>query len=147
MNKELPISFESHIIDDVFDKMGGRYTKKQIRDVFRASISYAYDLCKYTDNVSVSFPYIGDMVCNVREMRCRKHNLERLKSKGMILRPNQIRELEALTKKIADIEEAKADGRIARGDILWKNNKCYSTTYNGVSYADAQRAQEEEFRR
>lgn len=78
---DFPISFESHIIDDVMDKTGGVYDRNQIRDVFRASISYANNLCTYTDNVSVSFPYVGDMVCNLHEMERRKHNLERLKSK------------------------------------------------------------------
>lgn len=81
VKNNFPISFESHIIDDVMDKTGGVYDRNQIRDVFRASISYANNLCMYTDNVSVSFPYVGDMVCNLHEMERRKHNLERLKSK------------------------------------------------------------------
>ena len=31
---DFPISFESHIIDDVMDKTGGVYDRNQIRDVF-----------------------------------------------------------------------------------------------------------------
>lgn len=97
---DFPISFESHIIDDVMDKTGGVYDRNQIRDVFRASISYANNLCTYTDNVSVSFPYVGDMVCNLHEMERRKHNLERLKSKVEKLSKYQEKELQCLDIKI-----------------------------------------------
>ena len=115
---DFPISFESHIIDDVMDKTGGVYDRNQIRDVFRASISYANNLCTYTDNVSVSFPYVGDMVCNLHEMERRKHNLERLKSKVEKLSKYQEKELQCLDIKIRMIKDVYNSGEIKGGDML-----------------------------
>lgn len=143
-----PISFESHIIDDVMDKTGGVYDRNQIRDVFRASISYVNNLCTYTDNVSVSFPYVGDMVCNLHEMERRKHNLERLKSKVEKLSKYQEKELQCLDIKIRMIKDAYNSGEIKGGDMLIKHNKLsIFKSRKGHSFSEIQNIQEQEFNR
>lgn len=143
---DYPLSFESHVIEDVIKKTDGKYTYEQICDVLHASISYAINLCLYTDNVRVKIPFIGEMVCNVREMERRKHNLERLISKGIVLYPYQKKELEVLGKKIEDIRAAQAAGEINPHSLLlidrMRNLKLYR---RGYSYSDIQKIQEEEF--
>ena len=130
------------------DKTGGVYDRNQIRDVFRASISYANNLCTYTDNVSVSFPYVGDMVCNLHEMERRKHNLERLKSKVEKLSKYQEKELQCLDIKIRMIKDAYASGEIKGGDMLIKHNKLsIFISRKGHSFSEIQNIQEQEFNR
>ena len=145
---DFPISFESHIIDDVMDKTGSVYDRNQIRDVFRASISYANNLCTYTDNVSVSFPYVGDMVCNLHEMERRKQNLERLKSKVEKLSKYQEKELKCLDIKIKMIKYANDSNKIKREDMLIKHNKLsIFKSRKGHSFSEIQNIQEQEFNR
>lgn len=145
---DFPISFESHIIDDVMKKTGGKYDRNQIRDVFRASIAYANNLCLYTDNVSVSVPFVGEIVCNLHEMEKRKHNLERLRSKVESLFPYQKKELEVITKKISDIRSAYDRGDIKDGNMLVKYYKSsIFKSRKGYSFSEIQNIQEQEFYR
>lgn len=98
--------------------------------------------------MSVSFPYVGDMVCNLHEMERRKHNLERLKSKVEKLSKYQEKELQCLDIKIRMIKDAYDSGEIKGGDMLIKHNKLsIFKSRKGHSFSEIQNIQEQEFNR
>lgn len=68
MSKRRLISFESDIIDDVYKKLGGKYTKEQISDVFTSSVAYINNICRFTDCMSVVIPWVGEVICNRKDM-------------------------------------------------------------------------------
>lgn len=141
------ISFESHIVDDVVRKTGGKYTPSQVRDLFRASVSYINNLCRYGDVLTVSVPYIGKVVCNLLEMRRRQHNLQRLESKFGSLSAPQRQELEGLNTKIRDLEEYAGRNQIKGGDAFIRWNKP-SLQYmrHGYKFEEIQKIQDNEFK-
>lgn len=142
------ISFESHIIDDVMGKTSGKYSKDQIRDIFRASISYINNLCRYSENTSVSIPYIGTVACNLREMESRKRNLERLKTKVNSIMPHQLTEAEVLQNKIVNALNYLKDNKVKNGDMLVKwNKKSIAKSRKGYNFKEIQKLQDQEFYR
>lgn len=93
------ISFDSHIIDDVMRKVGDEYTRDQVEDVLNSSISYINCLCKYTDNVEVVIPGIGNMSCNLSQMDIKRRRLSKKLDKNKILSEEEAIELECLDKR------------------------------------------------
>ena len=78
-NKRRLISLESDIVEDVFNKTGGKYTRNQINDVLISSISYVHYLCSIGDAVVVNVPFLGYMVCNVQKMKSRISVIQKIK--------------------------------------------------------------------
>lgn len=128
------------------EKTGGKYSKDQIRDIFRASISYINNLCRYSENTSVSIPYIGTVTCNIREMEARRRNLERLKTKVNSIMPYQLTEAEVLQNKITDVLNYLKDNKVKNGDMLVKwNKKSIVKSRKGYSFKEIQKIQDKEF--
>lgn len=146
-SKRRMISFESHIVEDVVRKTDGKYTPAQVRDLFRASVSYINNLCRYSDAVTVSIPYIGKVVCNLLEMKRRAHNLRRLESKTESLSAPQRHELEALDAKIPDVEEYVVRSHVKGGDALikWTKPSIRRMRY-GYEFSEIQKIQDIEFK-
>lgn len=111
------ISFDSHIIDDVMRKVGDEYTRDQVEDVLNSSISYINCLCKYTDNVDVVIPGIGNMSCNLSQMDIKRRRLSKKLDKNKILSEEEAIELECLDKKIDDIKQYNNLNKIKKGDF------------------------------
>lgn len=111
------ISFDSHIIDDVMRKVGDEYTRDQVEDVLNSSISYINCLCKYTDNVEVVIPGIGNMSCNLSQMDIKRRRLNKKLDKNKILSEEEAIELECLDKKIDDIKRYNNLNKIKKGDF------------------------------
>lgn len=111
------ISFDSHIIDDVMRKVGDEYTRDQVEDVLNSSISYINCLCKYTDNVDVVIPGIGNMSCNLSQMDIKRRRLSKKLDKNKILSEEEAIELECLDKKIDDIKRYNNLNKIKKGDF------------------------------
>jgi len=111
------ISFDSHIIDDVMRKVGDEYTRDQVEDVLNSSISYINCLCKYTDNVEVVIPGIGNMSCNLSQMDIKRRRLSKKLDKNKILSEEEAIELECLDKKIDDIKRCNNLNKIKKGDF------------------------------
>nr|DAW92278.1 MAG TPA: hypothetical protein [Caudoviricetes sp.] len=119
------ISFNSHIVESVMEKVGDEYTKEQIEDVLFSSVSYIHCLLRYTDNVEVIIPYIGSMVCNLPQMKTRKRKLlNKIKYTGIMLKHEE-KELECLDKKINDISYANQEKKIKKGDFKTNNISHY----------------------
>lgn len=111
------ISFDSHIIYDVMRKVGDEYTRDQVEDVLNSSISYINCLCKYTDNVEVVIPGIGNMSCNLSQMDIKRRRLSKKLDKNKILSEEEAIELECLDKKIDDIKRYNNLNKIKKGDF------------------------------
>ena len=127
-NKRRLISLESDIVEDVFNKTGGRYTRNQINDVLISSISYVHYLCSIGDAVVVNVPFLGYMVCNAQKMKSRISVIQKIKEKKGYLSEQLQMELASIESKIALIEELKKSGKLKRGDGLIKSIK------DGVKY-------------
>lgn len=139
------ISFESHIVDEVVSRFDGKYTPDQIRDVYRASIGYINNLLKYTDNVSVRIPHVGEVVCNRNQMYARTKHIERLRMKGYGSHDLDV-EYDALVKKISDADEYKSTHDVKRGTPLFKHYaRMMRLDRLGYSFRELQKIQDVEF--
>lgn len=140
------ISFDSHIIDDVMRKVGDEYTRDQIEDVLNSSISYINCLCKYTDNVEVVIPGIGNMSCNLSQMDIKRRRLSKKLDKNKILSEEEAIELECLDKKIDDIKQYNNLNKIKKGDF--KINRFFNYLRflrHGLEFENIQDIQQKHF--
>lgn len=127
-NKRRLISLESDIVEDVFNKTGGKYTRNQINDVLISSISYVHYLCSIGDALVVNVPFLGYMVCNLHRMKTRIITIQKIKEKKGYLSDQLQMELASIEAKIDLIESLKKSGKLKRGDGLIKSIK------DGVKY-------------
>lgn len=140
------ISFDSHIIDDVMRKVGDEYTGDQVEDVLNSSISYINCLCKYTDNVEVVIPGIGNMSCNLSQMDIKRRRLSKKLDKNKILSEEEAIELECLDKKIDDIKRYNNLNKIKKGDF--KINRFFNYLRflrHGLEFENIQDIQQKHF--
>lgn len=140
------ISFDSHIIDDVMRKVGDEYTRDQVEDVLNSSISYINCLCKYTDNVEVVIPGIGNMSCNLSQMDIKRRRLSKKLDKNKILSEEEAIELECLDKKIDDIKRYNNLNKIKKGDF--KINRFFNYLRflrHGLEFENIQYIQQKHF--
>lgn len=140
------ISFDSHIIDDVMRKVGDEYTRDQVEDVLNSSISYINCLCKYTDNVEVVIPGIGNMSCNLSQMDIKRRRLSKKLDKNKILSEEEAIELECLDKKIDDIKQYNNLNKIKKGDF--KINRFFNYLRflrHGLEFENIQDIQQKHF--
>ena len=82
------ISFDRDIVDEVVRRSDGKFTKQQVEWCMKASVSYVHHLARYTDNISIRIPFIGYVICNLREMRVRRDKIRRIiviRMKGCLL--------------------------------------------------------------
>lgn len=94
------ISFEKNIVDDVYEKFEGKYTKEQIFDVFDSSVSYIHHLIRYEDAYFVRIPFIGMVAINLPELKIAQYRL----TKKHKLKQREVIELENINKKIVYLE-------------------------------------------
>lgn len=127
-NKRRLISLESDIVEDVFNKTGGKYTRNQINDVLISSISYVHYLCSIGDALVVNVPFLGYMVCNLHRMKTRIISIQKIKEKKGYLSDQLQMELASIESKIDLIESLKKSGKLKRGDGLIKSIK------DGIKY-------------
>lgn len=140
------ISFDSHIIDDVMRKVGDEYTRDQVEDVLNSSISYINCLCKYTDNVEVVIPGIGNMSCNLSQMDIKRRRFSKKLDKNKILSEEEAIELECLDKKIDDIKRYNNLNKIKKGDF--KINRFFNYLRflrHGLEFENIQDIQQKHF--
>lgn len=140
------ISFDSHIIYDVMRKVGDEYTRDQVEDVLNSSISYINCLCKYTDNVEVVIPGIGNMSCNLSQMDIKRRILSKKLDKNKILSEEEAIELECLDKKIDDIKRYNNLNKIKKGDF--KINRFFNYLRflrHGLEFENIQDIQQKHF--
>lgn len=105
------MAYPNDVVDEVYERLGGKYTKKQIWDVFDASISYVHAIMKYTDNLSIRIPHIGYMWVNKREMEMRVEAIKKFISgnRGKASK-KLLKELECLEERIAVIPDNLKNG-------------------------------------
>ena len=140
------ISFDSHIIDDVMRKVRDEYTRDQVEDGLNSSISYINCLCKYTDNVEVVIPGIGNMSCNLSQMDIKRRRLSKKLDKNKILSEEEAIELECLDKKIDDIKRYNNLNKIKKGDF--KINRFFNYLRflrHGLEFENIQDIQQKHF--
>lgn len=140
------ISFDRDIIDEVVNRSGGKFTKGQVEWCMRASVSYIHHLARYTDNISIRIPFVGNVICNLREMRVRRDKLLRIREReGGWPDDRMPIELECLDRKIKVIEGQ--DG-LKLGDPMIRDN--HSSMYNmryGLTWEELQDFQSNQFKR
>lgn len=105
------MAFMEDVVNEVYLRFEGKYTKEQIWDVFDASISYIHSIMKYTENMSIRIPHIGHMWVNKREMMMRVQVIKKFMAgnKGKATK-KMLKELEMLEKRIAAIPDNLVNG-------------------------------------
>ena len=140
------ISFNKEIIEAVLEKTEGKYTRGQVMDVFFASILYIHSLMRYTDTLVISVPWLGDVVCNLKEMKSRHLYLTRRKEKFGYLPPHMEEEVIMLEKKIAVLEEMKEDGAFKNGnDYIKSVRRSIEKFRKGLTFDEIENLQNKEF--
>lgn len=116
------------VVDEVYERLGGKYTREQIFDVFDASISYIHSIMKYTDNMAIRIPHIGHMWVNEREMMMRRDCIKKYMSDNMGKAPKlMLSELENIDKRLKEIPEDLPRGHpltcnVVRSRIMMRRN-------------------------
>ena len=82
------ISFDRDIVDEVVRRSDGKFTKQQVEWCMKASVSYVHHLARYTDNISIRIPFIGYVICNLREKIKAIEDMEGLKNGDPLIRDN-----------------------------------------------------------
>lgn len=146
MDKRRLISFDRDIIDEVVRRSEGKFTKGQVEWCMKASVSYIHHLARYTDNISIRIPFVGNVICNLREMRVRRDKLLRIRDReGEWPDDRMPIELECLDRKIKVIEGQ--DG-LKLGDPMIRDN--HSSMYNmryGLTWEELQDFQSNQFKK
>lgn len=147
MSERRLISFNSHIIEDVVKKSGGKYTYEQVEDVFNASTAFVINLMKYSDVMEVNVHPIGRVKMNLDQAKGRAGKLRRYIKRGMTLSKQQEAELEMLDARIKEVQEYLKDHKPIRNHMLFKSYKYHTYTIRkGDAFAKAQKIQEQEFK-
>lgn len=140
------ISFDRDIIDEVVSRSGGKFTKGQVEWCMKASVSYIHHLARYTDNISIRIPFIGNVICNLREMRVRRDKLLRIRDReGGWPDDRMPIELDCLNDKIKVMEDL---GNLKEGDPMIRDN--HASMYNmrhGLTWEELQDFQQQQFKR
>lgn len=106
------ISFEEDIIDEVYEKFGGKYSKRKIQDIFRASIVYIHNALDYTDCCTFKIPNLGYAYVNYGRLKIRKRKLDKLKeNRRDYLTPEVRKEYDSTLSKIKLIEEHRENSK------------------------------------
>lgn len=141
------ISFDRDIVDEVVRRSGGKFTKQQVEWCMKASVSYIHHLARYTDNISIRIPFIGYVICNLREMRVRRDKIRRIYVKEGDRYPDERMpiELDCLDKKIKVIEGMEG---LKNGDPLIRDNHeaMYQCRY-GMTWEQLQDFQQQQFKK
>lgn len=140
------ISFDRDIAEDVAKKSGGKFTKEQVDWCIKASASYIHHLLRYTDVMVARIPYLGDMVCNMREMRVRRDKLKRVKSKigGEFEDPRYDIEIMSLDRKLEEYKDLMTT--LKRGDpFISDNHERLYQNRRGYSFEEIQDFQQLKF--
>lgn len=120
------ISFEDDILEDVYNKCGGKYTKQEIQGIYRATLSYAIDQLRFSDKISVAIPPLGHFECNLYQMQSRLKKLYKTrKRKNYTLAPHFKKEVEMLEYKIGLLEKEKAARKDKKHAIRFRSMKHY----------------------
>lgn len=141
------ISFDRDILDEVVRRSDGKFTKQQVEWCMKASVSYIHHLSRYTDNISIRIPFIGYVICNLREMRVRRDKIRRIFVKEGNRYPDERMpiELDCLDKKINAIEDMEG---LKNGDPLIRDNHeaMYQCRY-GMTWEQLQDFQQKQFKK
>ena len=100
------ISFEEDIIDEVYEAFEGKYSKRKIQDIFRASIVFIHNSLDYTDCCTFRIPFIGYAYVNYGRLKIRKRKLDKLReNRRDYLTPEVKKEYESTISKMNLIED------------------------------------------
>lgn len=130
------MAFSEDVVNEVYERLEGKFAKKQIWDVFDASISYIHTLMKYTDNMAVRIPHIGHMWVNKREMENRVSAIKKFIAGNMGKAPRKmLKELECLEKRISEIPDDMPNGHpltthIPKSRIALRKGKTWENLQN-----------------
>ena len=140
------ISFENDIVDDVYKKLDGKYSRDIIKRVYRAQISYAIDLLTFSDVSEVYLPFVGILKLNADRMRIRINSLKRRKKKRGCLPDDLKKELSMLEMKVEEINEMRKEGKL-KGNDLHAINFTYYLRHleDGIGFDNLQNFQEDKF--
>lgn len=120
--------FDFDIVESVYQKFNGKYSKRQIEDVLSSSVSYMHHLMKYTDAISVKIPYIGKFVVNKYRMNIRLSRLRNREKREPLSKYTKL-EKETLEEKLDSISKGTDD--VVRSCPVTKNIRAWS--YNILS--------------
>lgn len=111
------LAFDSDVVDMVFDRFGGKYTKEQIQDVLTCSVGYIHHIMTYTDCVKLNIPGLCVMYANKRDLEKRHRLLDgRLKRFNRLSAANAM-ELEAAKGKLEAMDNKEYDIVPVRQDM------------------------------
>lgn len=122
------ISFEEDIVEDVYNAFGGKYSRRQIQDVFRASIVFIHNSMDYTDCCTFKIPTLGYAYVNYGRLKIRKRKLDKLKENHRDYLTEEVRrEYDSTLSKMKLIEDFKNEVK-----KTGKKNFCTPFTKNLV---------------
>lgn len=109
MNEKF-LCFDSDVVDAVYNKFGGKYTKDQIRDVMDCSIGYLHHVMTYTDCVKLNIPGLCAVYANKEQLIKRKRFLDGCKIKNHGCMASHIKdEYAAIEGKLEAMENKEYD--------------------------------------
>jgi hypothetical protein len=100
------ISFDSHIVDDVYNQFGGEIPRDLIERVFKCSINYFQQLQITSDKLAITVPFVGYLVASRSAMKKRLKRLRRVyEERPFFITPERKIEMECLEIKIKKANE------------------------------------------
>lgn len=142
------ISFDEDIINDVYDRFEGKYTKQQIKDVLKHMILYSRNLLRYTPNCQVKWPGIGFFYVNVNDAERRIEKISNLERIFGRLFPNKRMEKEMLEGKVPEIRKylGREDVSVYSKKPMRRNERAFfRKLFKGKKPEEVQDMQKKEF--
>lgn len=128
--KRKSISFDEDIVNEVYEKFEGKYTKEQIYSVLKGSIGYIRYISIFSPHLVIVIPFLGYMCANVRVMRLRLKNIEKK------ARPTkyELKEVEYLKIKIKKCEDLESSGYRTHTSTIFRSTGIYFRTMFKYGY-------------
>lgn len=111
------LHFDSDIVEAVYNNFGGKYTKKQIEDVFNCSVSYLHHLLTHTEAISVYVNKIGYFHTSEKDLIKRKHFLEDKAARRGVVSKKILNELKMIDHKMKILSSPMYDGSPVHTDL------------------------------
>lgn len=120
------ISREKEIVERVYENLNGQFTKYQILNVLQASLAYIENVARFTDVMSIKLFGVGTIKMNLKGMRWRRRLYGKVREhigKTESWHRAYRAEMEALDKKIAELEKGEATRK--KGDKYYADMSRY----------------------
>lgn len=106
------LAFSCDVVDEVYSRLEGRYSREQIFDVFDASISFIHHTMTSSLTLSLYIQNLGYMLVSLPDMEKRLKTLEK-----KALTDVEKKEMESLRKRIDDVRENYMNYRVITRDV------------------------------